>query len=1165
MNDLWISTLFRWLCVIALIWSGTALSAPELGTGIETEIEIATGSVVEGSADTRDFSSAPPHLQSSEAKPRVVISIDNSLAMLLPAYDTKYFDPLSGDGQVGYFSADKQYHYDSEKQRFYAVATLSKGNKRLSDENAWDGRYLNWLTMRRIDIAKAILIGGAVRTSSMIKTISNTVLRAYGEYTYEDKVHVAVDNSHQYSPVRNKHVVTVSKGQFSFGSPHAKVFKVAVEKQSKPTGLLQNLKGAVDFSVYIGKAKLTGSLAQAIDHLRLTSAAYRPYFGKQLSTSSICQPLIHLNVTGKRMLLTHVDGSDKPESTFAIDEIEALSDALKNNANKRSQNKTFLGAGTLQAGVESGEGILYQTSYSPSIHSPSLSTDLNGSSITDLNSAAASLPKKVNWVGDLSALMIDSLGRIRSDNGDGKLGSPQTDPIVDTCYDESEQLLRVKLSRNETARPSGGDSRHCSKLIYSYLKNDIGYVWQASPLLSALSSREVVKQRQSYSSEDQKRYIRTHIGEQVFDFTADSFPESHKGLLNTNKQHDAGRVINFVRGLDQPGLRSRRVSNETKRLGDFINSAPVAVSAPAENLHLIYDDDSYLDFVKQYRERRTVIYVGGNDGMLHAFNGGWYDKRGLAPSKRKKSHAKWALGQEIWAFVPFNILPHLKYLSSPNYGKEVADHVSLLDQSAYVFDAKIFSSKGVSGQADRSFYASSGAGSSSETHPNGWGTVLVIGFGRGGGNIEIYLDPGKQKQTVKLKPAFLIFDITDPEQEPKLLAEFSHKQLGASFSSPTALSLKNTQGADDWFLAFGSGPSSKPSDNNDQHANLFMLNLKTMALEQSFGNAGVMNLHTPQAFVGDISAADFNFDASTDALYFGTSSLKKNTHINSGAKGKLFRLRISPGQKGRSHQWKYEPIVETPEGIQYKPQLGFDQQMNRWILFSSRPFQINQDVLGRPLSHLYGIKEARLKDGSFVMDDITKTPDMVKLSNLVDVSKAKVDFRTGKLFGSVRLSPDLTEDTVMALEKRQFQFQEKSRYQSGWFKQLSENEYVTGGAALLGGKLSQTSHTLKKKACRLKGQSSLYTLRHTTGTAWFDENIAAASGREPNTTSAKPEDIDDIPLGKLPSPGSLIHLGELRKQGKASIINLSRDGVINSHLEENLGDLNSQEISWREL
>jgi len=208
MNDLWISILFRWLCVIALIWSGTALSAPELGTGIETEIEIATGSVVEGSADTRDFSSAPPHLQSSEAKPRVVISIDNSLAMLLPAYDTKYFDPQSGDGQVGYFSADKQYYYDSEKQRFYAVATLSKGNKRLSksnnrlrDENAWDGRYLNWLTMRRIDIAKAILIGGAVRTSSMIKTISNTVLRAYAENTYEDKVLplIIAINTHRYA------------------------------------------------------------------------------------------------------------------------------------------------------------------------------------------------------------------------------------------------------------------------------------------------------------------------------------------------------------------------------------------------------------------------------------------------------------------------------------------------------------------------------------------------------------------------------------------------------------------------------------------------------------------------------------------------------------------------------------------------------------------------------------------------------------------------------------------------------------------------------------------------------------------------------------------------------------------------------------------------------
>jgi len=1185
MNDLWISTLFRWLCAISLIFSGAALAA------LETGIETGSGSVVEGSADTRDFLSAPSHLQTYGVKPSVAVSIDNSLAMLKSAYDTKHFDPQSGDGQIGYFRADKQYYYNSKKHFFYSTST--KGNQRIRDEHTWDGRYLNWLTMRRVDIAKEILTGGAIRLLPATKSKSKTVLQAYVENTYEDKIHVAADNSHQYSPVLNKHVVTVSKGKFSFGSPNTKTFNIRVEKENTPKGLLQNLNATVDFNVYIDNAKFTGSLAdsiQSINHLSLDPAPYSPYFGKQLSLLSSCQSLTYINVLGSSLQLTYVDGIDNPMFEFALNELDALPEALKYHGNERSKNRIFLGGGTLHTGVESGEGVLYQSSYSPSISSPylssspisassistsSINTPIDGSPNADLNDAAYAAPKEVNWVGDLSALMVDSLGRIRSDNGDGTLGSPQADPIVDTCYDESDQVLRVRLSRNEAARPSGDDSRQCSKIIFSHLKNDIGYIWQASQLLSKLNSLDVVKQRQTYSSDDQKRYIRTHIAKRVFDFTEDSFPDSHIGLLNINNTNDAGRVINFVRGLDQPGLRSRQISSETKRLGDFINSTPVAVSAPAENLHLIYDDDSYLDFFKQYRGRRTVIYLGGNDGMLHAFNGGWYDKQGLAPSAHKKRHTKWSLGQEIWAFVPYNILPHLKYLSSPSYGKEVSDHVYLLDQSAYVFDAKIFSKKGISGQADRSFYDSSGMSNGSETHPNGWGTVLVIGFGKGGGNVEIYSDPSKQKETLKLRPAYLIFDITDPEQEPKLLAEFSHKQLGASFSSPTALSLKNSQGDYDWFLAFGSGPSSglslKSSDNDElngesrrssgQHANLFMLNLKTMGLESSFGHAGVMDLHTPNAFVGDISAADFDFNASTDALYFGSSSLKQG---DTKEKGKLFRLRINPGSKGRKHQWKYERIVETPEGIQYKPQLGFDQKMNRWLLFSSRPFQVSQSLLGRPLSHLYGVKEARLKDGSFVMDDFTKTPNKVKLSNLTDVSKAQVDFRTGKLSGSVHLSPKLAEDTVMALERRQFQYQEKSTYQSGWFKQLSDNEYVTGGGALLGGKLSQTSYTLKKKECRLEGQSSLYTLRHTTGTAWYDENTLSGGASEA-ITGANQENITDIPLGKLPSPGPLIHLGELRKQGKASIINLSRDGVINSYQEENLGSLNSQEISWREL
>ena len=70
------------------------------------------------------------------------------------------------------------------------------------------------------------------------------------------------------------------------------------------------------------------------------------------------------------------------------------------------------------------------------------------------------------------------------------------------------------------------------------------------------------------------------------------------------------------------------------------------------------------------------------------------------------------LGAEIWAYVPMNLLPHLKWLTDPNY-----THVYYVDGKPKVFDAKIFT-------AD-------------SDHPGGWGTVLVVGMRFGGGAMTV--------------------------------------------------------------------------------------------------------------------------------------------------------------------------------------------------------------------------------------------------------------------------------------------------------------------------------------------------------------------------------------------------------------------------------------------
>ncbi len=89
-------------------------------------------------------------------------------------------------------------------------------------------------------------------------------------------------------------------------------------------------------------------------------------------------------------------------------------------------------------------------------------------------------------------------------------------------------------------------------------------------------------------------------------------------------------LVDYIRGKEIAGYRNRTIkydgtNAEVMRLADVVNATPTVVGAPQEALDLLYKDTSYGVFRKQYAKRRQVLYVGSNGGMLHAFNGGFYD------------------------------------------------------------------------------------------------------------------------------------------------------------------------------------------------------------------------------------------------------------------------------------------------------------------------------------------------------------------------------------------------------------------------------------------------------------------------------------------------------------------------------------------------------------
>lgn len=151
------------------------------------------------------------------------------------------------------------------------------------------------------------------------------------------------------------------------------------------------------------------------------------------------------------------------------------------------------------------------------------------------------------------------------------------------------------------------------------------------------------------------RTIFTAIDDYALDFTAAN-ATNLRAAMGAATDLEAADLISWGRGNDVAGLRNRR----GWRLGPIIHSTPVVVGAPAN--YLI--DETYQDFYNDHDSRRKMVYVGANDGMLHAFDAN--------------------TGEERWAFVPQFALPAFAVMADSFYC-----HKYSVDQTVTVRDVQI--------------------------------------------------------------------------------------------------------------------------------------------------------------------------------------------------------------------------------------------------------------------------------------------------------------------------------------------------------------------------------------------------------------------------------------------------------------------------------------------
>ncbi|MGH7166381.1 MAG: pilus assembly protein [Nitrospiraceae bacterium] len=784
------------------------------------------------------------------------------------------------------------------------------------------------------------------------------------------------------------------------------------------------------------------------------------------------------------------------------------------------------GSGTFASVLSSsvnGEGAAYQAFYYPSVPGTS---------------------PEVKWAGYMHSLFVDSFGNLREDtNRDGKLVY-QEDSIVITRYDGTAG--EVKVDRYADANGDGkADSGTCSPCDQTL--KDLIPIWEAGNRLALKSSSS----RKILTWVDSNNNGLVDATEQM-EFKAAS-PDNSATLmpyLRAATAAESANIINFVRGDQVAGYRNRQMtvkddagvsSTQVWKLGDIVNSTPTLVGAPRERYDVLYGDAGYTAFFTAYKNRRQVAYVGANDGMLHAVNVGYYH-RGDDPGTSGKIEHGWftrtpsdnssgpLLGDELWGFVPYHLLPQLQWLAQANY-----THVSYVDLKPKATDARIFCDGG--GGAPPSCITGQ-----STSHPSGWGTILIGGM-RLGGSCEVCPGGNGPPLSVtisgtprKFYSAYFVLDVTNPELDPKLLWVFTDTTMGLSTSYP-AIARGNPSGDAKtsatnakWFMVVGSGPTNYGGDST-QISKLF-----TVDLASGPGAANGLVTHHPtkdtNAFMGDLIAYDANLDFRVDSLYMG--DVFKSGTIWAGT---MYRLTTGGGSTTPATTWgkiigsdrvptvvlqKFtctpKPCPGTTEvgPILVAPAVTLDDARNTWLFFGSGRLFAKADESNTEMQSFFGVKDPVVNGGcneGFAANELgCQMNDLIKVTNAT-VCVVCAGAQVTGVGGSVTTLEGTGTSSLQGLVASK----------DGWWTELlTVAERNLTSPTLIGGTVFFTTYvpTVADACLGGAGTSSLYALFYLTGSAYKESLIGTYDGGGGNTNVKR-----SISLGTGAMSQMALHMG----------------------------------------
>lgn len=344
-----------------------------------------------------------------------------------------------------------------------------------------------------------------------------------------------------------------------------------------------------------------------------------------------------------------------------------------------------------------------------------------------------------------------------------------------------------------------------------------GSNWDAGALLTATdwdNVRQVITYKPSEKVGIAFRWPNNPSNPSNIELDTEQVTHLHYNAQNNAADGLGEERLNFLRGqTNNEQSNGGTFRDRLSILGDIINSDPLLIGTPNYQYPESFtngSETSYTAYKLAKQNRTKVLYVGANDGMMHAFDA--------------------ATGQELLAYVPSSVFGNLSELSNPDY-----THRYFVNGSPNAVDA---------------FFGGS------------WRTVLVSGLGAGGQGLFALDITTPESFSEAGAPSIVLWEFTDADDN----------DMGYTFSRPSIVRMANGEWAAVFGNGYNNSKNdSSPSSSGNSV--IYIVNLQTGALIKKF-DTEVGMAEDPQSLarpngMSTPTVIDSNGDHIADYIYAG--------------------------------------------------------------------------------------------------------------------------------------------------------------------------------------------------------------------------------------------------------------------------------------------------------